>query len=102
GSERWPIGHQLPEFFAILYDYREQVDGVLSFSSGVLEASGLYRHAYRKVGELNRIIRDNVAIVEDLLVAAISPEAATFSVEQLAREHGYPDVDLHDIDLDWY
>ena len=42
GSERWADGHQLPAFFSILYDYREQVGSVLAFSSGVLEASGLY------------------------------------------------------------
>ena len=101
-SSRWAEAHQLPEFFAILYDYREQVGGVLAFSSGVLTASGLYLHAHRKVGELNRVIQDNVAVVEDVLVELIDPEAAAFSVEQLASDHGYPDVDLFDIDSDWW
>jgi len=102
GSDRWADGHQLPAFFSILYDYREQVGGVLAFSSGVLEASGLYLHAHRKAGELNRVIEDNVAVIEDVLLELISPEAAVFSVEQMARDFAYPDVDLFDIDSDWW
>jgi hypothetical protein len=102
GAGRWPDGHQLPEFFAILYDYREQIGRVLAFSSGVLEASGLYLHAHNKAGELNRVIAANVGIVEDALVELISPEAAAFSLEQLARDFEYPDVDLFDIDSDWW
>jgi hypothetical protein len=77
------------------------VDHVLSFSCGVLEASGLYLYAHRKAEEMNRIIRDNVSIVDDILVALISPEETSFSVEQLTREYGYPDVDLFEIDSAW-
>lgn len=94
--------HQLPDCFEILLRYRERVEGILSFSSGVLEASGLYLYAHWKVGELNRIIQENVAIIEDLLVAFISPEAKEFSVDQLTRDYGYPDVDLFEIDADWW
>ena len=97
---RWVDGYQLPDFFAILFDYREQVGRVLEFSGGVLEASGLYLHAYRKAGELNQVIQDNIGVIEDILVDLISPEAAVFSVEQLAQDFAYPDVDLLDIDLD--
>ena len=39
---------QLPEFFAILFSYRERIDQVLSFSSGVIEASGLSLQAHRE------------------------------------------------------
>jgi hypothetical protein len=100
GSGRTASAHQLPDLFAILYAYREQVAGVLGFSSGVGFASGLYLHAHRKVEELNRVIRENVAIIDDILVELINPEKATFPVEQLARNFGYPDVDLFAIDAD--
>ena len=93
---------QLPDFFAILFSYRERIDEVLSFSSGVLEASGLYLQAHRTAATLNRLIEDNISIIEDILAALISPEAVEFSVEQLARDHGYPDVDLGDIDDEWW
>lgn len=75
----------------------------LSFSSGVIiEGNGLRLYAHRKAGELNRIIRDNVAIIDDVLVAFISPEAKVFSVDQLACDYGYPDVDLFEIDVEWW
>lgn len=93
---------QLPACFEILFSYRERVDDVLSFSSGVLAASGPYLYAHRKTGELNRIIQDNLAIIEDILVTLISPEATVFSIEQLARDYDYPDVDLFDIDAGWW
>lgn len=94
--------HQLPMFFAILYEYRESVEEVLSFSSGVLEASGLYLHAFNKAGELDHVIRDNLPLIEDSLAELISPEGVEFRVEQLVRDYGYPDVDLFEIDADWW
>jgi hypothetical protein len=94
--------HQLPYCFEILFAYRGRVEHVLSFSSGVLEASGLYLYAHRRAGELNRIIKEHVSIIDDHLVAFISPEAREFSVKELVRDHGYPDVDLFEIDADWW
>ncbi len=93
---------QLHSFFDILYEYREQVDGVLSFSSGVMEASGLYMHAHHKANELNGVIQGNIAIIDDILVALISPEAVAFSVKQLTQDFSYPDVDLSEIELEWW
>jgi hypothetical protein len=101
GSREWATDYQLPGFFQMLLDYRIRVGGVLSYSSGVLEASGLFSHAHRKVQELNRVIRDNVAGIDDTLAALINPEGLSFSVGQLTRDYGYPDVDLFEIDLDW-
>ena len=101
GAPGRAAAHHLPDFFAILFDYRTRVDSVLSFSSGVLEAGGLYLSAYRTAEELNQVIRDHVAIVDDILVALVSPEGASFSVEALARDYGYPDVDLLAIDVEW-
>jgi hypothetical protein len=93
--------HRLPRFFATLFDYRQRVDDVLSFSSGVLLSSGLFLLAHSKIGELNRIILKNIADIDDTLVALICPEMAVFSVEQLVRNYDYPDVDLTEIDVDW-
>ncbi|MBV9124234.1 MAG: hypothetical protein JO112_12825 [Planctomycetes bacterium] len=94
--------HLLPVCFKILFDYRTKVEKVLTFSSGVLEASGLYAYAHRKAGELNGIIREHVRIIDDLLVALISPQAKTFTVEELSKDYDYPDVDLNVIDADWW
>jgi hypothetical protein len=102
GSRRRVEGHHLPKFFEILYEYRERVENVLSFSSGVLEASGLYLHAHNKAGKVNQVIRGNLPLIEDSLAELISPEGAEFRVEQLIQDYGYPDVDLFEIDADWW
>ena len=94
--------HRLSDCFRILLEYRERVDGVLTFSSGLLEASGWYLFAHQKAEELNRVIQDNVAIIDDMLIAFISPEAKTFTEDELTRNYGYPDVDLFEIDSDWW
>lgn len=93
--------YQLPLFFKTLFDYRERIDEVLSFSGGVMAASGLFQLAHKKANVLNRIIHKNIADIDDTLAALISPEMAVFSVEQLVRDYGYPDVDLSEIDEDW-
>jgi hypothetical protein len=68
----------------------------------VLEATGLYHHAYQKVDEVNRVIRQEVSGIEDLLIDLINPEGKTFSVEELVRDHCYPRVNFTEIDADWW
>jgi hypothetical protein len=99
-----PFGtvHQLPKCFEILLEYREKVERALAYSSGFQVAAGLYAFAVRKTRQLNRVIRDNLSVVDDVLTACISPEAMTFTIDELARSYGYPDVDLHEIDADWW
>src|SRR5207248_2363479 len=102
GESRRIDRRKLPAFFKILLEYRQRVDDVLSFSSGLIEASGLYLHAHRKAGELNRIVHDNVGTIDDTLVAIISPAATVFAIEILVRNHGYPVADEFDDDMDWF
>jgi hypothetical protein len=101
GLEPWQR-HRLPEFFAMLFGYREKVNGVLEYFSGLYEATGLTLFAYLKGSQLNQVIQDKLGDIEDILVELISPEAATFTVEQLSKNFGYPKDDLFKIDLDWY
>ena len=88
--------------FERLLEYRVALDQSLSFNRGCLAASGLYYFQLKKIEELNRVIHDHLAIIEDLLVELISPTGRTISFEQLVKEHGYPDVDLFEIDVRWF
>jgi len=98
----WTDDVRLSRFFATLFDYRMRVERVLSFSNLFLSASGLFKLAYDKICELNGIIENNIADIDDTLAALISPEMAAFSIEQIVREYGYPDVNLCEIDGDWW
>jgi hypothetical protein len=85
--------HQLPGVFSILLRYRQSVQDTLLFCSGVSAASGLYAYACVKVGELNRIVRENVAIIDNILVAVLCPESEVIAVEPLALDYRYVEDD---------
>ena len=92
----------LPALFQVLYEYRERLDSGLCYTGGFLEASGGCLYAIRKIDRVNGGIRANLAVIEDLLVEIICPDDVVFSVEQMVRDHDYPDVNLNEIDDDWF
>jgi len=93
--------HAFRYFFRSLLGYRERVDRVLGYHSGVMMASGLYAYACVKVHEVNEPLRHQVEPIEDLLAEFISPTWQTFPRAELVRDFGYSDVDLWAIDADW-
>ena len=91
----------LPVCFKLLFEYRARMESALSFSRSLQEGCGLYLFACRKADEMNGIILQNIGIIEDCLAALISPERREFALVDLVRDHGYPAVDLSEIDADW-
>lgn len=94
--------NDLAALFQVLYEYRERLDSGLCYTGGFLEASGGCLYAIRKIDRVNSGIRANLAVIEDLLVEIICPDDVVFSIEQMVRDFDYPDVDLNDIDDDWF
>jgi len=47
------------------------------------------------------VIRDNLPLIEDILIQLINPEGVVFTMEQLVRDYGYPDVDVDELDIQW-
>jgi hypothetical protein len=84
----------------MLLEFRLTLQPVLGFTSGTLEASGLYFHAIQKADELNRAIVSHLGIVDDLLAELISPTDLSVTVDDLARDHGYPLGDLFELDME--
>jgi hypothetical protein len=102
--ERWETKRhrfQLQFVFCRLLDYRVRLESALcSAAMGwCVDGAGLY--AYRRTGAVNEVIREKLSVIEDPLALIISPENRSFQVADLAREFGYPDVNLLDIDLSW-
>jgi hypothetical protein len=98
----WTDHMMVRRFFETLFYYRIHVESVLSYSESIWSASGLFRVAYDKICELSRIVENNISNINDILVAMISPEMAAFPIEQIVRDYGYPDVNLCEIDRDWW
>jgi hypothetical protein len=91
----------LREYFEILIEYRGRIESVLDFSNGVLEVSGFFLLAHLKAGDMNRVIIENLPLIDNILSELICPEGATFTVEQLIQNYGYPAVDLTELDIQW-
>lgn len=89
-------------YFKTLLNYRMQVANALSYPSTFLEASGWWAYALDQIVEFNRVIESNLSNIDETLTFLISPTNETFTVELLAAEYGYPDVDLREIDADWW
>ncbi len=106
GALRWWIDKkgrspsELRYVFRTSLEYRVKLESVLGFNSGVKEATGLYYYAHQKTGEMNRAIHSHLGIIEDLLIALISPSDAKFDEADLGRDFGYPLIDLFEIDVD--
>jgi len=92
---------QLQYCFRMLFDYGVLLDQVLTFSSGVMEASGLYLFAHLKVQSLNRVVHPRVPKLDKALTRLICPKAKSFSMQQLVWEYKYPDPAIDDEDDEW-
>ena len=91
----WTAADDLRGLFSILLRYRELVYGTLdsafSFNDGVMEASGLYYYAHWKVGQINQAVRQQMQVIDNLLVQLISPDGKAFTLTELVRDYGYPE-----------
>lgn len=82
--------HNLPTFFYILFSYRMCLESPLEFSKKFIEINRFGVLAVCKLEKVNGAINSNIAIIDDLLAEFVSPEGASFPVEKLVRDYGYP------------
>ncbi len=94
--------HGLPYCFKSFLKYRIAIDEILSFSSGVYAASGLFLYAHLKVRDINAIIKDNISTIDEILVKLIDPQLRKISDRTLIKRYGYPNVNLADIDFEYF
>ena len=92
----------LPECFVVLMRHRVVVENVMCFGSGAYSlGSILLGDTYRRIWNLIGVVKEEVKVIDKIIVAIISPEEKSFPVEELIRDYEFPDVDITAIDLDW-
>lgn len=103
-SENKPIDiFDLERFYSHLIQYRISVYNVLSHNSGVLEASNKgFFAAINITGEANNNIKDQINIVDSLLVQIIDPESKELSEQELIDKYDFPKEDINEIDFENY
>ncbi|MDD3816034.1 MAG: hypothetical protein PHZ02_15470 [Desulfocapsaceae bacterium] len=87
--------------FDQLLSYREQIEQILCFGSGAYHIGFLLgQGTYQKIWQFSGMIKERIVDIDKLLVAFISPGGKSFSVEDLIRDYDFPDVDIHEIDME--
>jgi hypothetical protein len=87
--------------FTQLIHYRLDVERVVTATAGWLECSDPALLAM--IEEQNRIGRALVGLVADVdrwLRLLLDPDGRTFALSELIAHHGWPDVDLHELEMD--
>ncbi|MDJ1504040.1 hypothetical protein [Xanthocytophaga agilis] len=97
--------NKLIHIFAYLFKYRMVLERTLQYNSGWLEGYGATWVRYmidKTEGFLNEENRAYVKYLDNLLCVAIDPYQQQYKKYELIEKYGYPDVDLRDIDADYY
>ena len=93
-------GHYLGHSFRILLRYRMKLNETISFANSVYAASDEYRFVYNKISKFNSFIQNNLSEIDTLLTFMISPKQEKYTVEQMEKNFGYPNIDLFEVDMD--
>ena len=88
--------------FKRLLEYRRRCDKVTDFSSGLYACSGNTKYAYYKIEQINSAIRKKISPIDNILASITSPSGKLISKDALVKHFDYPDVDLNEIDAEWF
>ncbi|OJJ20079.1 hypothetical protein BKI52_16535 [marine bacterium AO1-C] len=90
--------------FQTYLNFSWQVRTLLSFNSGWLETGSISsRYTIHKTHELLKSIDiTKLEAIDHILCSIIDPQQRTYTKSELIRNYGFPDVDLDDIDMEYY
>lgn len=84
-----------------LIHFRLEAERIANYNGGVLEASRWYSCAINATETVCSALRGQLKEIDDILARLIDPKLRVMSREELIARHGFPNVDLFDIDCDW-
>ncbi len=93
----------IKEIFKFHFDFLVELDK-LSGSKGLIGRNRLVNnYAYTKRYEITDSINsEKVKDLKEGIALIINPHNKSFSMKELVEKHGYPDLDLHEVNVDWY
>jgi hypothetical protein len=104
GHDDLPIReHRASTLFTHLLGYRVDAERVVRATSGWLECSdpvllGMINTQNRIAGQVTALMTD----VDRWLCVLLDPEERSFELRELVARHGWPDVDLRQLEIDEY
>ncbi len=84
-----------------MFRFRQVAESVVDFNGGVLEASGWHLYSVELTEAVCRRVLASLRELDDLMAYLVDPQQRVFSRAELIRRHGFPDVDLLEIDCEW-
>lgn len=95
-------GGELRFIYQYLIRYKKQLNILLHFNSGWLEASGkMSQYAIRLTGSISDNLNGKTEELDKLLDLIINPNQLSFTEQELIERFHYPDVDLFEIDMEY-
>lgn len=86
--------------FIRLLEYRMKLELLFDCNSNVLAVSGFHALPINLTYQINKKIKRQTKIIENILVLLVEPMFRMVTLEMLVKDFDYPDVDLDEIDLD--
>jgi hypothetical protein len=86
--------------FTRLLEYRTKVELLFDCNSNVLAVSGFHTLPINLTFEINKKIKSQTNIIDNILLLLIEPLFTEVTLELLVENFDYPDVDLDEIDLE--
>lgn len=87
--------------YSKLFQMRNNLHQINVQFGGVIAASGLYILPIIINNEIIRKTREDLAIIDQLLMLFINPKGEDLSIERLIRDFNFPVEDIHSVDLDY-
>ncbi|MBK9262381.1 MAG: hypothetical protein IPM54_21585 [Polyangiaceae bacterium] len=92
---------EIRDIWSSILAFRMACEGVIDYNGSVLVASDGYVCAMNAMQPVIQALQKSVREIDDILAQIIDPRQRVFSREELIARHGFPDVDLLDIDNEW-
>jgi len=89
--------------FQELFEYRRKIHCYTRTTWIQLEGVDVVKNYLEKVQkEFMKQLKKDLKIIDNILCLMIDPEQCEFSIEELKEKYSYPDVDLEEVDRDWF
>ncbi len=89
--------------FQDLFEYRRKIHCYTKITGWQLEGIDVVQYYLEKIQrQFMEQLKKDLRIIDNVLSLMIDPEQREFSIQQLKEKYDYPDVDLKEVDRNWF
>ncbi len=101
---RFKSNSDIKKIFAFHFKFILELENLTNFNTGLIGSGRLTNHyAYSKIREVtNSIDQEKIQNIRNEINYIIDKDQQTFTMLELVENYGYPDLNLDEVNLDWY